>query len=658
MRCCERGDLLMGAGRARLPALAFGGDGRLPFRAGAMLALERDELGLGFADAGSELDGRFLGGSEIGFQRLHAAEGLHGGLGFGKLGVGFQQGFLCPLFRIGDAGELGLRFTRLTLHCRQGLACLREAALTIPPELTQAPFLAVCPPQAPGGFLRLAARCFGGAALHVLLPGKDPEAAALLQSARRGNGALRGSDKAVPAPQVALHRHQTLARLELTLQPRAIRAPHDADLHEPPRQLRRSCNTRCKRLHAGQQLRVGHRSGIERPAHRRTSSGRCIQIVAERCRQRQLVPGGHLDVIQHRRQAAVAGRLQKLGECLHLGPELSGSQPDFGCQLALGGCILSSGLDRSFGSNGLLLDLGDIRHELLAGLRGRLQLGGIRRTPDDLAHLRFERGELPLELLHTLPALQQLSLCALPAGPRFGRGRGDLAEPCLGILERGGGLVVGGQRLALEVRRQLVGIGKRLHLAFEAGDGFLGLGNQRLFARAVARELLDAGLQIQAPLGIALGLAFEVLLLDLEAMQNSTLGGLLLAQRLELLGRLRLGAQGLGFGFGRPAHFLERGRQARLFALDLRLRLHPPQMQHDGVELADFGRQLLVAPRLPCLALQAFDLGIELAQDVVEAREVAFRRPQAQFRLVPAAVQARRCLLHPPGCAGAARAWR
>ena len=50
--------------------------------------------------------------------------------------------------------------------------------------------------------------------------------------------------------------------------------------------------------------------------------------------------------------------------------------------------------------------------------------------------------------------------------------------------------------------------------------------------------------------------------------------------------------------------------------------------------------QLLVAPRLPGLALQALDLRVELAQDVVEAGEIAFGRPQAQLRLVPAAVQA------------------
>ena len=49
---------------------------------------------------------------------------------------------------------------------------------------------------------------------------------------------------------------------------------------------------------------------------------------------------------------------------------------------------------------------------------------------------------------------------------------------------------------------------------------------------------------------------------------------------------------------------------------------------------------LLVAARLPCLPLQALDLRVELAQDVVEAGEIALGGAQAQLRLVPAAVQA------------------
>ena len=81
--------------------------------------------------------------------------------------------------------------------------CVR-LGLAFAPQLAQAPFFALRRAQALGGRFGLAARRFGGAALHVLLPGKDAEPAALLQPARGGNGALGGRDETVPAPQVAL----------------------------------------------------------------------------------------------------------------------------------------------------------------------------------------------------------------------------------------------------------------------------------------------------------------------------------------------------------------------------------------------------------------------------------------------------------------------
>ena len=62
-------------------------------------------------------------------------------------------------------------------------------------------------------------------------------------------------------------------------------------------------------------------------------------------------------------------------------------------------------------------------------------------------------------------------------------------------------------------------------------------------------------------------------------------------------------------------------------------------MQHDRIELADLGGDLFVAPRLPGLTLQAFDLRVELAQNVVEALQVALGGLEAQLGLVPATVQ-------------------
>ena len=108
-----------------------------------MLTLERNKLGLGFADARPEFTRRFLRGCKIGFQGFHATEVLYGGLGFGKLGMGFEQGFLRALFGVGHSRKLGLCFARLPFHRGQRLARLREPILAIPPKLAQAPLFAL-----------------------------------------------------------------------------------------------------------------------------------------------------------------------------------------------------------------------------------------------------------------------------------------------------------------------------------------------------------------------------------------------------------------------------------------------------------------------------------------------------------------------------------
>ena len=63
-------------------------------------------------------------------------------------------------------------------------------------------------------------------------------------------------------------------------------------------------------------------------------------------------------------------------------------------------------------------------------------------------------------------------------------------------------------------------------------------------------------------------------------------------------------------------------------------------MQHGRLGLADVGRQRLEARSLPRLALQALDLAFQLAHHVVKAFEVLLGGAQAQFRLMPARVQA------------------
>ena len=208
----------------------------------------------------------------------------------------------------------------------------------------------------------------------------------------------------------------------------------------------------------------------------------------------------------------------------------------------------------------LRLDVGDLGHQQLAGLGRSFQLGGIRRAADDLAGLRVERHHLALELGHLPLPLAALRLQALPARARFGGAGGELGEPHLGGLEGGVGRVVVGQRLLLEIGGEAGGVGERLGLGIEPRQRLLGLGDQRFLARQVAPELGDAAFELALAGRRALRLALQVVLLQLEAVQDGALGGLLLAQRLDLVGGLRLGDDGLGFGLrgaGRPS----RGRR-------------------------------------------------------------------------------------------------
>ena len=119
--------------------------------------------------------------------------------------------------------------------------------------------------------------------------------------------------------------------------------------------------------------------------------------------------------------------------------------------------------------------------------------------------------------------------------------------------------------------------------------------------------------------------------------------GLRLAQRLAAARRASASArERLRFGLGgRGRACSSASRERRLLGVDAAPAPRSTRRcSSERLGLADLARKLLVAPRLPRLPLQAFDLRVELAQDVAEAREVGFGRLQAQLGLVAAAVQA------------------
>ena len=383
-----------------------------------------------------------------------------------------------------------------------------------------------------------------------------------------------------------------------------------------------------------------------------------IEVVAQRCGERHLVARLHLDRIEDRRQAAVADGREQLGERLDLGLELAGSETGLDCRVALRLGLGGGRLHRFLGGERLGLDAGDLGHQLLAELGCGLELGGVRGAADDLARLRLERDELALELGDAIAALARLRLQALPARARLGCRRGQLAQAGLGDPERGLGLIVRGERLLLEVGRQARRVGERGYFGLEALQRLLGLGDQRLLARHVATSCSTRASSSLCRSAVRCASRSRLSCSISEAGEDGALGRLLVAQRLQLRGRVGFCAERLGLGLGGVADLLQRCGEIGLLAVDLGLRLRPAQMQHDGVELADLAGDLLVAPRLPGLALQALDLRVELAQDVVEAGQVALGGLAGAARPRAGGCAGRRCRRRPPGCGGAARAWR
>ena len=154
------------------------------------------------------------------------------------------------------------------------------------------------------------------------------EPAALGKPRGGGRRALRGGDEAVPAPQVALARHQALAGLA------SVRCSRGA---VGARRRRRSgagaASARAgPRRGATSGSTPAGRAGSGRPPHctrqctGASSARRRVEVVAERRGQRHLVARRHLDLVEDRRQAAVAGGLQQLGQRLDLGLELAGGE--------------------------------------------------------------------------------------------------------------------------------------------------------------------------------------------------------------------------------------------------------------------------------------------------------------------------------------------
>ena len=291
------------------------GDGRLALRAGAVLALQRDQLGAALADAGAQTSRLLLRGGQLGSPASRSAAELPAMRSRSRPAARAPRPGLPRRPRLASetAAMPGFCLARLPLHGGQHVARLRELALRLAP----AAGAGAAPRPAPRACISAAASAAARAASadarapRTSSRGQRAEPAALGQPGGGGRGHLRGGDETVPAPQIALAGDQTLAGLQQPLQARAVGDGDDADLAQAARQLGRARDVGNQRLDAGGQRRVGlPLAALSAPVHRRflgaTGASRSSPSAAGK---RHLVAGRDLDL--HRGPAA--GRCRRPG---------------------------------------------------------------------------------------------------------------------------------------------------------------------------------------------------------------------------------------------------------------------------------------------------------------------------------------------------------
>ena len=169
---------------------------------------------------------------------------------------------------------------------------------------------------------------------------------------------VRGDGKTVPAPKIAVARHQPLAWLERCSEAGSGGAFDDADLGQPAGQFRRGFYKKRQRLCAFRQHRIGRIERRAGPAHRCGGIDRRIEIVAESGAERLLVTLGDVQRVGHRRPQVLVLDRKQLADRLGFGLEP--------LHAAFGGCERSAG-GVEFGSR--------LRVRNLCRSRGALRFG-------------------------------------------------------------------------------------------------------------------------------------------------------------------------------------------------------------------------------------------------------------------------------------------
>ena len=154
-----------------------------------------------------------------------------------------------------------------------------------------------------------------------------------------------------------------------------------------------------------------------------------------------------------------------------------------------------------------------------------------------------------------------------------------------------------------------------------------GVGDQRLLALKVARELRDPALELRLALPCALFLRVERVAGKADAVQGRAPARLFLTQGGQRGGGDRLLARGLGLRAGALGDVDEVLVEPPARLGEGSLVLPPGDEPRQRLLAAEGAGKIAVAVRLSRLALEAVDLGVDLLEHVLDPDKSYLRRP-------------------------------
>jgi len=259
-------------------------------------------------------------------------------------------------------------------------------------------------------------------------------------------------------------------------------------------------------------------------------------------------------------------------------------------------------------------------------------LGDGRKAGFDIGDFTFDPGDALGLLARGLGELVAL-------GGEVGERAGQLAEGLFRGADHGIGLARAGIDAGAALGAGTCFVAKRLFFLGKLGQRRFGVGHECALTRDVVGELREPAVELGQTLAGAGLLGIERIAGYQQALQGRGCARLGFAKRRHACCRFLAALAGLALGdggFGDGAH-------AQIFSAigfrHLGVGALPAQIIKRGLDLADFGRDLAIADRLPGLTLERVDLAGQLLDHVIDAKQIRLGGLEPQFGLVAASVQ-------------------